>query len=106
MDVERTMQFILEQQAATAAKSGEHEERMATLERKMADLTTLVHLVVESHVQSRQELREFREGVEEFKTWVKESIANLQDGQAVTTEKLNALIQIVDEMIRKPRTES
>ena len=90
MDVEKTMEFLLEQQAhfnenlarltRYQIDAGErHDREMAALR---AELRRGVHLSIEEARQERQRRHA------------------LAEAQRVTEEKLNALIEIVDRIIR------
>lgn len=97
MDVEKTIQFILEMQAKHEAVSqrnaeqiarnseqmGKHDERLALIERSLASVTDLVGRLAQA------ELR------------LVDRINDLRDAQAGTDYKLNALIETVDKLAHR-----
>jgi hypothetical protein len=94
MDLERTMQFILEMQAkleASAAKHDEqiakHDEQIATLAASVTTLTDLVGRIAQAEIRL----------VERMEVGFRE----LHEIQATTDYKLNALIDTVDKLVRR-----
>jgi L-lactate utilization protein LutB len=90
MDVEKTSAFILNMQAKWEKRWAKSEERWAKAERRMDRVERLGERLVRSGLSLRsdtQELKEFRRRTEQ----------NL----AEITEKLDALIDLVDKSIRR-----
>jgi chromosome segregation ATPase len=101
MDLERTMQFILEMQAkleASVAKHDEqiarnseqiakHDEQISTLAASVTTLTDLVGRIAQAEIRL----------VERMETGFRE----LHEIQATTDYKLNALIDTVDKLVRR-----
>jgi hypothetical protein len=104
MDVEGTIEFLLQHQARMAAENelfqahqaevrAEHEERFKRIEVAHLELSeTLGARISELAGVVRDSSGHFRAGMEE-----------LRESQKHTGERLNALIQIVDDIIRRPR---
>jgi chromosome segregation ATPase len=57
MDIERTMQFILEQQARLEASAQMHDERIAKNSEQIATLTELVGRLAQSEIRLVEEMR-------------------------------------------------
>ena len=101
MDIEKTMQFILEVQARLEASvqghderlarleaaAQEHEERFAKLESSMATVTDLVGRVAEAEIRLTERMAT---GYQELRAL-----------HADTEYKLNALIDTVDKLVRR-----
>lgn len=101
MDVEKTMQFMLEMQAKHETWLQRHEEaftridaaleagaaRATQLESSVATLTDLVGRVAQAEIHL----------VERMDSGFQE----LRDAQAASEDKLNALIETVDRIIRR-----
>jgi peptidoglycan hydrolase CwlO-like protein len=101
MDVEKTMQFIIDVQAKLEASAQQHyeslaelralgkghEARIAKLETSVATVTDLVGRLAQAEIRFTDETRAgFKE---------------LRDIQATTEYKLNALIDTVDKLTRR-----
>lgn len=96
MDVERTMQFILDALARLEAVSGAHEERLTRLEsgldslrQQMANLGTQVAVITD--LVGRLAQAELR---------LVARMDALAESQAHTDRRLDALINIVDQRLR------
>ena len=88
MDVEKTMQFLLEQQARFDARQAQSEERMTRIESVLFDIATaqtrtneILATLTERHVELAQSHKE------------------LSDAQLVTEQNLNALIATLERHI-------
>ena len=88
MDVEKTMQFLLEQQARFDARQAQFEERMARIESVLLDVATaqentnaILTTLTERHVE------------------LAESHKALSEAQRVTEQSLNALIATLERHI-------
>ena len=93
MDVEKTMEFILDMQAKCEERWAKNEQRWAKAER-------LVERLVRSGLSLRSDVREARSEVQELKKFRRRTEQNL----AEITEKLDALIDVVDKSIRRNGT--
>jgi hypothetical protein len=94
MDIEKTMQFILEVQARLEASAQGHEERIAKLESSMATVTDLVGRLAQAEIR----LAERTDGLAER---MQAGFEELRGIQAETGYKLNALIDTVDKIVRR-----
>lgn len=90
MDIERTMLFILEMQAKHAAAIQKHDEeiarnfgQIAELSRKVDTVTDLVGRVAQAEIR------------------LVERMDKLADSQSHTDQRLDALIDVVDKLIRR-----
>ncbi|MGH9519263.1 MAG: hypothetical protein ACRD2D_06415 [Terriglobales bacterium] len=83
MDVERTMQFILETQAQHAVALQQHREALRDLDQRVATVTDLIGRLAQAQLQLVGEVRTLREV------------------QAASDERMNALIRVVDDLVRR-----
>jgi L-lactate utilization protein LutB len=83
MDVEKTMEFILDMQA-------KNEERWAKADRRMDRLERLVERLARSGLSLRSDVQELKK----FRRRTEQNLAEI-------TEKLDALIDVVDKSIRR-----
>ncbi|MGH9327216.1 MAG: hypothetical protein ACRD2B_11120 [Terriglobia bacterium] len=90
MDIERTMQFILETQAKLEARDQIHEERLARIERLMEANTTRIGQLVDVSLSLAHAIEQTNASVQE-----------LREIQAAGEYKLNALIDTVDKLVRR-----
>lgn len=90
MDVERTIQFILDALARLEAVSGQHEERLTRIETSVADLTAQVAGVTD--LVGRLAQAELR---------LVARMDALAESQAHTDRRLDALINVVDRLSRQ-----
>lgn len=90
MDIQRTMQFILEQQAQHAVEIQQLRERDAALSSKMETLTGSILKVVE--VQTRQQ---------DMIASLITGMSQLVDDQRETRQDINMLVKIVDQLVRR-----
>ena len=97
MDVEKTIEFILGMQAKWEERWAKNEERWAKAERRMDRLERLGERLVRSGLSLRSDVREVRSDVQELKEFRRRTEQNL----AEITEKLDALIDVVDKSIRR-----
>ncbi len=97
MDVEKTIEFILDMQAKWEERWAKNEERWAKADRRMDRLERLGERLVRSGLSLRSDVREARSDVQELKEFRRRTEQNL----AEITEKLDALIDVVDKSIRR-----
>lgn len=95
MDVEKTMQFLLEQQARFDARQAQFEERMARIEAVLLDVANaqertneILATLTERHVELAESHMELAQSHKE-----------LSEAQKVTEQNLNALISTVERHI-------
>ncbi len=107
MDVERTIEFILQQQASLTAQMGELQARMGEMQSLVGRLATQ-QLELTQHVDHFQRevsaavltIADAQRRTEERLANLAERQAHLAEAQAHTEERLNALIAIVDGIVR------
>ena len=107
-EIQRTMEFILENQARFAARTEKDEERLARLE---AAFVTLVELArsadermdsVDAKMGSLdQQGAAFKQQLAALNLSLAEAQARLTEAQAHTDERLNALIAVVERTFGK-----
>jgi chromosome segregation ATPase len=108
MDLERTMQFILEMQAkleASAAKHGEqitrHDEQIAKLEASETTLTDLVGRLAQAEIRLVERMDGLAQRMDGLAERMEAGFRQLHEIQATTDYKLNALIDTVDKLVRR-----
>jgi septal ring factor EnvC (AmiA/AmiB activator) len=97
MDVEGTIQFILQSQAQMEANVGRHEEMMAALTKAQERTETTVNKVSAAILDLTEVMRR-------MKTETDERFRQLAEDQQQTRENVNALVRTVDGLIRRDRT--
>ena len=90
MDVEKTMQFILETQARLEASAAGHAERLARLEAAMAQ-----------HEGRLAKLETYIATVTDLVGRLAQAEIHMVERMNDTDERLNALIDVVDKLIRR-----
>ena len=97
MDVEKTVQFILEMQAQHAIaiqkldeQMASHEGRMAALETSVTTVTDLVGRLAHAEIRLVERMEQLAG-----------QMGDLGESQAHTDQRLNAMIDIVDKLIRR-----
>ena len=90
MDVERTMEFILESQAAFAANLARLEQKQEQLEGIVGRVVGICETLTSAQVR-------FQNNLEQLTS----SVRVLAEKQSSTDERLNALIRIVDDVVRR-----
>ena len=90
MDVERTMQFILETQARLQATASQHDERLARLETSLAKLETSVSTATD--LVGRLAQAEIR---------LVERMDRLAESQVHPDRRLDILVDVVDKLVRR-----
>jgi FtsZ-binding cell division protein ZapB len=112
-DTQRTMQFILEQQAQLTATVGQLSatvDRLAVKVDRNADGITALLAIAEIHEREIEALKDGTAALQESTAALQESTAALQESTAAnaeagraTDERLNALINVVEQMISERR---
>ena len=92
MDIEKTIQFILDTQAKIEASAQGHEERIARLEASMATATDLIGRLAQAEIRLAERMDQMVVSFQEVK-----------EIQAIGEYKLNALIDTVDKLVRRDR---
>ncbi len=90
MDVEKTMQFILDTQARLEASVGEHNERLAKIEASLATLADLVGRLAQAEIRLVEKMNHLAA-----------SQADLAESQKHTDQRLDALIDFADRFMRR-----
>lgn len=115
MDVERTIEFILENQAKFSTQMGEFSANMGELQtavgriaKQQLDLVQIVdnfqHGVSEAVMAmaaGQKELTEEHKRLAEAQRKTEERLSTLAEAQQHTDERLSALINVMDDLIRR-----
>ncbi len=97
MDVEKTIEFILDHQAQAEGRMERLERAMERLERANSQTSRTVNQLVRYGVSLRSDVRRHDKAI----IRLDKAMARLAEVHAETDEKLNALIDIVDKTIRR-----
>lgn len=97
MDVEKTMQFILEMQAKHEIAIQQSNERVARIERLIETNTTRIGQLVDVSLSLAHHGEQTDRSIAE----IKELMKHIAEVQAQTDYKLNALIDTVDKIVRR-----
>jgi uncharacterized protein YoxC len=98
-EMQRTMQFILEQQAQLTATVGRLSEKVD----RTADGINSLLAIAELHEREIEALRESVNAVTESVNAVSESVSAVDERGRETDERLNALINTVERYISERR---
>jgi hypothetical protein len=90
MDVEKTMQFILETQARLEASASLREERITKPENSVYTLTDLVGRLAQAEIRLVEKMDQLAVRMDQ-----------LAEAQAHTEQRVDALINAVDALIRR-----
>jgi peptidoglycan hydrolase CwlO-like protein len=90
MDIERTMQFILDAQARLQATASQHDEHLAKLETSVSTLTDLVGRLAQAEIRLVERMDRLTERMD-----------RLAESQAHTDQRLDVLIDVVDKIVRR-----
>jgi ABC-type transporter Mla subunit MlaD len=90
MDIEKTMQFILDTQARLEATSSQHDERLAKLETSLTTVSDSLNTVTD--LVGRLAQAEIR---------LVERMDRLAESQAQTDQRLDILVDVVDKLVRR-----
>ncbi len=97
MDVERTMEFILESQATFAANLARLEQKHEQLEGIVGRVVGLCETLTSAQVRFQGNLEQLAVSQERTDAALRE----LTEKQAATDDRLNALIRVVDDLVRR-----
>lgn len=106
-EMQRTMEFILEQQAQYAARMQSDESRLHRLEDAFVMLVQMAKLTderLDGLVENMTLLAQAEARSDAKLAELSENMTKLIEAQAHTDERLNALIDIVDRYITKSGT--
>jgi CRISPR/Cas system CSM-associated protein Csm2 small subunit len=101
MDVEKTIQFILQSQAQMEANVGRHEELIAALTKAQERTETTVNKVSASILDLTEVMRRSKIEMDERFRETNEMIRELAEDRDQTRENVNALVRTVDGLIRR-----
>jgi peptidoglycan hydrolase CwlO-like protein len=115
MDIEKTMEFILNVQARLEASAQGHEDRLAKLEAlaqgneeriakldsSVATVTNLVGRVAQAETRLAERMESMAKRMEDASERTDIGFRELREIQADTQYKLNALIETVDKLVRR-----
>ena len=108
MDIERTMQFILEHQAQHAVEIQQLREQLrerdAAFSSKLEGLTGSILTVVGVQAKQQDMIGSLITGMNQLvdgQRQTRENQRELREDQRQTRENLNALIKIVDQLVRR-----
>ncbi len=99
MDVEKTIEFILASQARAEVRLQQLEEGQVKFQANMLTLTNVLSGVIEIQKTTEANLNRLGEQLESLGA----KVDKLAESGQETTEKLNALIRVVDDIIRRDR---
>lgn len=94
MDIEKTMQFILNVHVRLEASAQGHEERLAKPESSITTVTDLVGRVAQTEIRLAERLESIGGRMEA-------GFHDLREFHADTEQKLNILIDTVDKLVRR-----
>ena len=108
MDVERTMEFILDQQAKFWAAVQEMREQQAAMQKDRAAMQKDQAAMQQDHADLRSlvvRLAEHQLGLaqhfDQFQQETRAALVAVAEAQQHTDERLNALIAVVDGVVRR-----
>jgi len=104
MDVEKTVQFLLEQQAQFAAQQQQLAAQQQQFQRDLEDLRGVVGRlagVVQGVVGVTQQLGGVTQQLAQIQDRQQQQIGELIAAQKHTDERLDALIKVVDDLVRR-----
>ena len=90
MDVERTIEFILEQQARFSTQQDRFAEQQALLTKQVDVIAKATHVLIQSQQEVRDAINEDRQVMRELR----EDIRQVNDN-------VGALVKVVDELVRR-----
>lgn len=90
MNIEKTIEFIIENQAKSEERFARAEERMDRADRRMDRLERVTTQLVRSGLSLRSDVRQ----LQKFRARTEENLVEI-------TDKLNTLIDVVDKSIRR-----
>jgi acyl transferase domain-containing protein len=98
-EIEKTMQFILEQQAQFVVNQQQSEERISRLETNMAELTRVQVGMADTQADMTSLLAEMARS----QAHMNEVVAVMADTHRHTEEKLDAFIGVLERFISEDR---
>ena len=104
MDVERTIEFIIEQQAKFSADMDEARKRQDRFDEQLAALGRQLAETITQQSQINMALGKSMLGLTEHIEQLRAAQAITDERMRATDDRLNALIGVVDGFIRRPPT--
>jgi uncharacterized coiled-coil protein SlyX len=101
MDIEKTMQFILETQARLEASAAGHDERIAKLETSLTTVTNYLGELAQAEVRLSQRVDGLTARMDGMAERMEAGFQELRRLHADTEYKLNSLIDTVDKLVRR-----
>ncbi len=98
-DMQKTMQFILEQQAQLAASMQKFDERQGKAEERVTVIEDVVVRLTNIQVDQHRRMDEHHNRMDEFE----ETMQKIAAVQKETTERLNILVNTVERYISERR---
>jgi DNA repair ATPase RecN len=105
-EVERTMQFILEQQAQTDTRLGILTERLGTLTEKVDVLSVNIDVLATNQIKDKERLKRVEDTFLLLTTMAQrheERLDELGEAQTRTAEQLTSLANTVERYINESR---
>ncbi len=101
MDVEKTMQFILETQARLEASASMHDERLSRIERLVESNTARITQLVDVSLSLARHGEGTDRRIRELSELSQENDRRIKELSESTEYKLRGLIDAVDKLIRR-----
>jgi chromosome segregation ATPase len=99
MDVENTIQFLLEQQARFDARQAQFEERLAVIQSILQDVATAQERTNEILAEVAEQHMELERSHASLRRDTELSLRALSEAQSATEQRLNSLIAAVERHI-------
>jgi len=108
MNIERTMEFILKQQATFESNFAKADQRFLKAEKRLDRIERVVGQFASASLRFRNEIRRSQieadrqvEAIRELSYQTEDKLNALRELSSQTEDKLNALIDVVDKSIRR-----
>jgi predicted nucleic acid-binding Zn-ribbon protein len=104
MNVERTIEFLLKNQASMDARFDARferaDKRLERLEKVVGQNNRLVSQLVRRGVSLRSDVRKTQEELRTFRLRTEENFTKISESLSETDDKLNALVLLMDRHLR------
>lgn len=97
MNVERTIEFLLKNQASIDARM---DAKFSRLERVVAQNNRIVTRLARHGVSLRGDVRKTQEELRTFRLRTEENFTKISESLSETDDKLNALVELMDRHLR------
>lgn len=98
MDIQKTMEFILEQQAANAVEHAAFQREMKEQKAAQDRLGMTMQQLIDFQLQQQDWIQNFATNIEKLRV----SVAELRTSQTQTDERLNILVNVVQGLTGRP----